>query len=252
MPKWQFPNPFTDAYWHEELAFYGRPTVLPPPPMRLDYTTIQGRCDDFLSVNMRFDDTKFPRLCEHGSIWMSLTPMEVQSAALAIVLASGHVVTGGLGLGYYVLRVAAKAKVTRITVYERSQDLIDWFKAAFSDREGFDKIEFVHGDMRENCQGHKADLAFVDIYDTILPDEVVTDARLLRRRNKFGQYIYWGWERAWYDALRHRVVKSALFIPTYLLNYYKHWQSTKPLRENVLLEKSFVRKAVNATDLLYA
>lgn len=252
LPKWDFPNPFTDAYWHAELAFYGRPTLTPKAPMTLDWPRIQGRCDDYLNVNLRFDNTPFPRLCENGRLWMSLTPMEVQSAALAILLAKGHIAVGGLGLGYFVLRAAAKPEVKAMTVYEINPELIAWFNEAFADRQGFDKIRIVSGDMRKTCKGVEADLAYVDIYDALLPNEVITDSRALRRKNRFRQYIYWGWERVWFDARRHGVVKSTLFLPTYLINYFRHWLTTNKLNANFQLDKDFVRKGVNATHLLYA
>jgi hypothetical protein len=245
-------NPFTDEYWHEELAFYGRPTVKPPAPLTLDWPKIQGRCDDYLNVNMRFDETPFPRLCEKGRLWMSLTPMEVQSAALALLLAHGNVVVGGLGLGYYALRAAAKRDVKKVTVYEINPVLIAWFKKAFARRKELAKIEIIEGDLREICQGVKADLAFIDIYPALLGDEVITDSRLLRRKNQFTQYVYWGWERAWFDAMRHGIIKRTLFLPSYLLSFFQAWQATTQLQANFKLEKDFVKKAYAAVDLLYA
>jgi len=250
-PRILTTNPFTDTYWHEELAFYGRPTIKPPAPLTLDWPTIQGRCDDYLNVNMRFDPTPFPRLCENGRLWMSLTPMEVQSAALAVLLAHGNVVVGGLGLGYYALRAAAKCDVKKVTVYEINPILIAWFKKAFARRKELAKIEIIEGDLRKVCQGVEADLAFVDIYPTLLGDEVITDSRLLRRKNQFKQYIYWGWERAWLDALRHKLIKNTLCMPSYLLEFLKMWHTTE-LQANHTLDKAFIKKAYAATELLYA
>lgn len=254
LPKWEFPNPFTDDYWHRELAFYGKPraSVIPHPSLQLDWPIIQGRCDDYLSVNWRIDDTPYPRLCAKNTLWMSLSPMEVQSAALAILLAKGRVVMGGLGLGYCALRMAAKKEVDEVRVYEMNPHIIEWFMAAFDDRPGFSKIGFVLGDMRQTCHDETADLAYVDIYDALLGDEVLTDSKLLRRKNQFTQYLYWGWERAWFDAMRHGVIKHAMFLPSYLLKYFRYWQATAKLRENHLLDKPFVKKAMNATSLLLA
>jgi hypothetical protein len=226
--------------------------VKPPAPLTLDWPKIQGRCDDYLNVNMRFDETPFPRLCEKGRLWMSLTPMEVQSAALALLLAHGNVVVGGLGLGYYALRAAAKRDVKKVTVYEINPVLIAWFKKAFARRKELAKIEIIEGDLREICQGVKADLAFIDIYPALLGDEVITDSRLLRRKNQFTQYVYWGWERAWFDAMRHGIIKRTLFLPSYLLSFFQAWQATTQLQANFKLEKDFVKKAYAAVDLLYA
>lgn len=69
----------------------------------------------------------FPAVLEDGNEWMTLTPVDVDTCQSAIKEAHGHVVTFGLGLGYYAFHVANKACVHTVTVVEKSRDVIELF-----------------------------------------------------------------------------------------------------------------------------
>lgn len=59
--------------------------------------------------------------------WMSLTPWEMWTQRSGISAATGHVVLGGLGMGWLLTQIAKKPTVKKITVVEKSQSLLDWF-----------------------------------------------------------------------------------------------------------------------------
>lgn len=221
-------SPFSDAYWKAELKAYGlRKSRYVVEHVSIDWFTIQGRCDDYLNVNMRFDDTSLPRLGINGHLWMSLTPMEIQSAALAIFRAKGVVATGGLGLGYFALRVAAKPEVTKVIVFESEPLLIEWFKRMFKARPELAKIEFVEGDVRKLFKGYTVNFAFMDVYDDMLPEAIIKDARLFRRKNKIGRYHFWGYEKIVLELLANKMFKyGGLLIGGDLNSYFKHWMTT--------------------------
>jgi len=61
--------------------------------------------------------------------------------------AEQNVIVAGLGLGWLLQRIAARAKVKRITLVERSQELIDWVMPRL-DLNGR-QIKIVCGDARK-------------------------------------------------------------------------------------------------------
>ena len=73
-------------------------------------------------------DFKFPTVKEKGRIWMTITPNEVETMRLPIAAARSHVVTFGLGLGYYTFMCAIRPSVTKVTVVERDEDVIQLFE----------------------------------------------------------------------------------------------------------------------------
>jgi len=212
-------NPFEDDYLKQEVDFMAIPeydrdgvTVL--------HKKIVGRCDDYLNTNFRSTDYEVPILYIDQELWMSLTFMEVESAYLPITLAEGKVCMLGLGLGYSILRAACKPEVTEIIVYENESRIIQMFKDLFSDREGFEKISFVEGDARETFKGVKCDVAFVDIYQTLLPDEVIEDAINFQKDNDIGRYMFWGQEKAILDYYNET---DDMFFDYIEKDYIKMW-----------------------------
>lgn len=60
-------------------------------------------------------------------VWMSLTPNEIWSQRSGIQQATGHVVMGGLGMGWLMRQIAKKKTVTKITVVEKDKRILNWF-----------------------------------------------------------------------------------------------------------------------------
>jgi hypothetical protein len=221
-------NPFSDDYWKAELKAYGlRKSKFHVEHVIIDWTKIHGRCDDYLNINMRFEDTPLPVLVVNNHLLMSLTPMEIQSAALAIHRATGRVLCGGLGLGYFALRAAAKPEVTEVIVFENEALIIEWFQRMFKKRPELAKIKFIEGDMRKTCKDHEADFAYVDIYPDLLCDNTFKDAKLFRKRNRITRYMFWGYERVVLGFITNKMLKyGTLFLGTDILSYFRHWQTT--------------------------
>ena len=96
--------------------------------------------------------------------WMSLTPMELFTLAPGIKLAKGHVVIAGLGLGYQLLEVAKKPSVTRITLVERSQELVDWILPRIQAQMPNKPLEVIVDNAYGTIEGLTADVALIDIY----------------------------------------------------------------------------------------
>lgn len=247
-------NPFTDHYWEAEIKHYGlRKSKFHVEHVCVDWVTINGRCDDYLNVNMRFSDVPLPRLAINDHVWMSLTPMEVQSTALAIHRATGRIACGGLGLGYFVLRAAAKPDVTEIVVFEKEPLIVEWFNRMFKGRAELAKIKIVEGDIFTTFKGYAVDFCFMDIYQEMLPDAVIADCRAFRRRNQIGRYHFWGYERVVLELLLAKKIKhGSLYMGSDLGSYFRFWKST-PMGAGgntvlgecyrQLLDADFLRKA---------
>ena len=76
--------------------------------------------DVVLPVLAEVQDSETPKVV------MSLAPMEVFTQREALRLAFGHVVVGGLGLGWLLTKVCALPQVKTVTVVEQSQALLQW------------------------------------------------------------------------------------------------------------------------------
>ncbi len=111
----------------------------------------------------------FPAVLEDGNEWMTLTPVDMDTCRRAIDDAHGHVVTFGLGLGYYAFMTAQKPSVCRVTVVEKNADVIALFQEVllpqFPNKE---KIDIVQADAfvyAEKVLPHVgADYVFVDTW----------------------------------------------------------------------------------------
>lgn len=168
-------NPFTEEYFAAELAHYG----LKEPYSKNGLT-------------VSFNDQGIPLLQFDGNIWMSLKQRIIQSHYLTISRATGAVLAGGLGLGYFPLRAAAKENVQRVDVYELDGRCIDFFRECFSDRPEMKKIHVTQGDFRELASGHY-DYALVDIYLNPVSSigQVLQDLAILKSRVKVSQIQVW-------------------------------------------------------------
>lgn len=220
-------NPFTDEHYKGEVEFLSpRRFKFHVEHVAVDWVVPHGRLDDYLNINIHFFKKAVPRLTVNGETMMSMTPMETQSGALAIHRAKGHVILLGLGIGYYALRIAAKPEVTKVTVIEKEQLVLDWFNRAYKDRPELPKIKVIIGDAREIFKGMTCDFCVADIY-TEMAQNVLDDIKLFRKRNKIDRYHYWGYEHVVLDlVLQRKIQHTALRLGKDIRQYIRYWAST--------------------------
>jgi hypothetical protein len=88
-----------------------------------------------------------------GFQWMSYEPTKevtFNQLKAEIELGYGHCVTTGLGLGLKEISLAKKESVTKITIFEYSQEVVDWFKQATAEANiDISKMEFIVGDANK-------------------------------------------------------------------------------------------------------
>lgn len=114
-------------------------------------------------------DFSYPAVLENDREWMTLLPVELLTMQKPLALATGRVVTCGLGLGYFAFMAAEKETVDQVTVVERDPRVIRLFRERllpyFPHKE---KIEILEEDAfhfaEERLPDYPCDMAFFDIW----------------------------------------------------------------------------------------
>jgi len=136
----------------------------------------------------------YKRLCYGKTVVMSNTPMECRQHMSAVYHAKGHVLIAGLGLGMYLNAILQKKEVTRVTVIEKSEDVIKLVAPSFVHD---DRVEIIHADIFEwkPPKGESYYLAWYDIWNDMCSDNLKEMTRLKR---KFGHRV--DVQRCWAEA----------------------------------------------------
>ncbi len=124
-------------------------------------------------------------LFRDGKVIMSNTPAEIDDHKPFIRKAYGKVLVGGLGLGMVLKCLLDKKSVTKVTVVEKSPDVIKLVASAYTDDP---RVEIVNADIFEYVPSERYDCAWFDIWDDISGEEYPEMKRLHRR---YGHYVDW-------------------------------------------------------------
>jgi len=95
--------------------------------------------------------------------FMSLTPMEFFTLRAGTKLATGHVVIAGLGMGHQLIEVSKKKSVKKITVVEKSAELVRFIWPEIQKHLNM-PVELIVGDAYEVLPSLTADIALIDIF----------------------------------------------------------------------------------------
>lgn len=137
----------------------------------------------------------------HGTLWMSDTPAEINDHYYAAMNAKGHCLIVGLGLGIIVEACLRHTEVTKVTVLELEPDIIEMVGGYLHEKWGKDKLEFIQCDALEwkPPKGVRYGMCWFDIWPSISSDNW-EEYKLLHRR--YGRKADWkgSWGRT--DILR--------------------------------------------------
>jgi predicted methyltransferase len=161
-------NRFSDRYAQQQVDWYSLKEY-ENGSVRVHSAPLHGRADEYFNKRLWIKEFEVPMMRIDGNLWMSITPLEVQSMLLPIDRAWGYVGTGGLGMGYYALKCAEKDAVKEIKVWENNKDVVKFFTKSFSHRKGFEKIKIIEEDARM-MQDESFSYFFMDIYASQLPN----------------------------------------------------------------------------------
>jgi hypothetical protein len=119
------------------------------------------------------DPGTYTRLMYQGTVVMSDTPAEKRDHLEFISRAKGHILINGLGLGYAVEACGRKSSVQRITVIEKSSDVLLLSKQHYLNKYP-DKVEIIHADAFTWTppKGARYDAVWHDIWNHIGSDNL--------------------------------------------------------------------------------
>ena len=138
----------------------------------------------------------YPAVLEDGREWMTVTPNEIATMEKVVRRAHGHVVTMGLGLGYFAFRASEKPEVARVTVIERDPDVIALFQEELLPQfPNGEKVVIEQTDAfafaQKRLPGLNADFVFVDLWhDTADGAELYLCMKKLERQTD-APFAYW-------------------------------------------------------------
>lgn len=147
---------------------------------------------------------KYTMLYENGSLWMSDTPDEIRDHLEAIRQArraGGHVLINGLGIGVVTDAIASLENVTKVTVIEKSPEVIELVGPTLLKKHG-DKLEIIQADSYEYRppKGVRYTVVWHDIWLNLCTDNLDEMAKLHR---KFGRRT--DWQGSWgKELLKYR------------------------------------------------
>ena len=111
---------------------------------------------------------EFPSIMENNVTWMSITPNEIFTMQPHIDKAFGNVLTLGCGMGYFAYMAALKDNVEKVTIVEKSSEVIELFKEyilpQFKVKEKIEIIQADAFDFMDNLADGCFDYCFADIW----------------------------------------------------------------------------------------
>lgn len=170
-----------------------------------------GRMDGYLESRFLSDKFDVARITRNGSTWMSITPMELESHITHIMEATGNVLVGGLGMGYYITQIVAKENVKSVVVIEKDPEVIEAYNKLIESNPVYfsnNKLQIIEGDffdltlyLKENFT---FDYAYLDIWLEMDFDQISEDFEKLNDLGGINAYRvgFWGMEKFVY----HKVI----------------------------------------------
>jgi len=140
-----------------------------------------------------------------GKPWlvvMSDTPAERMDHVEPVIHGQGHCLVLGLGIGMVTRALLEKPEVERVTVVERSDEVLDLVAATYLEKYG-DRLEIVQADALEwkPKPGTRFGVVWCDIWDTIDPDNWPEYVKLTRRyQNRSDWRGCWAKAECWREV----------------------------------------------------
>lgn len=139
----------------------------------------------------------YPALTQNGRIWMTVTPLEIETMRPHIDLARGKIAVMGLGLGYYAFMASMKSEVSEITIVELSGEVISLFERYLLPQFPHgEKIRIIRGDAFDFLQSELArggfDYVFCDLWhDAADGMEMFLRLKEMERLSPATEFSYW-------------------------------------------------------------
>jgi len=140
-------------------------------------------------------------LLRDEEIWMSLTPMELESQAPHLYAARGHTVIMGFGMGVLTYNVLQNENVDRVTVIELENEVVDLIddSADMLSWPNIGKLDFVYEDALDWKPGSTVDVVLADIWPNLGETSLRPDMQQIYRNVKPTTIAGWGMELDYID-----------------------------------------------------
>lgn len=141
--------------------------------------------------NAQISPGKYKKLTYFDDTIMSNTPMEIRTHHTAIDQAQGNVLVMGLGLGMYLTAILTKDNIHKVTVIEKSEDVITLVAPSFKHDP---RVTIIHADAYtwKPPKGEYYNFIWHDIWPSICSDNLKEMTNLKRRFvRKCDQQMCW-------------------------------------------------------------
>lgn len=116
----------------------------------MDYSHIDNYLLQYVELGYYEEDIYLPQIKDKGDIWMTPSMTEYNTMQKSIKSANGHILTFGLGLGFYQYLCLCREEVTELTVVEKNPRIIHLFKTAILPQFKTNKpIHIIQGDIAD-------------------------------------------------------------------------------------------------------
>jgi hypothetical protein len=129
----------------------------------------------------------YKKLKRNGTLVMSNTPDEIRDFMSFVHRANGHVLVNGLGLGVLLKALLNKNEVIKVTVIEKSQDVINLVAKHYLNDS---RVEIINADAFDYKPAKDAyyDAVWHDIWDYITADNLPEMKKLTRKYGRKSGY----------------------------------------------------------------
>jgi len=147
---------------------------------------------DMIKTGRGVPPGKYLSIKRRGKVIMSNTPDEIRDFMPFYYKATGNVLINGLGLGVVLTAILSKKEITKVTIVEKSEDVIKLVSSCFND----ERLTIIHADAYDYNppKGERFDAVWHDIWDDICTDNLPQMSAL---HKKYGRRTKWqgSWAR---------------------------------------------------------
>ncbi len=134
-------------------------------------------------------------LVRGNEVWMSISPMEIESQQIGVEFSKGHVVIFGLGLGWAAAMSALKPEVEKVTAVEADVAVLAMHKQLklFERLPGNvgEKVQIVQGNAHEWRAWEPVDLLIPDIWLEMVSPHRGREVYDMQRRVRAENIYFW-------------------------------------------------------------
>jgi hypothetical protein len=145
-------------------------------------------------------------LRKNQTVWMSLTPMELESQCHHVAAAHGRVAVLGAGLGVTAYNLLRKKSVSKVFLFERDHEVIELLvdQGIYKWPNAVKKLDIHLKDAFSPDYPDEIDYLYADIWMRLGDRRALKEVKQIFRLSKAETISWWGMELDFVDWLRKR------------------------------------------------